>query len=506
MIAPDMATMLSFIVTDAAIARRRPAGAASRAVGDDLQRGHRRQRHLDLRHAAAVRHRRGGRPGAAPVDGRSTDRAPGGFPPQRSSSLMQDLALQIVRDGEGARKLVEITVTGADIGTRRPGASPVRSPIRRWSRRRSPARTPTGAASSWPSARPARRPTATGWRSGSATSASPSTASAIRTTREAAASAVMKHDEIAIRVDLGLGGGRATRLDLRPDQGLCRDQWRLPELTGPRFRGCVTTAEGHGRSYRTSAVTPDLALVAGSRRSGFRAWPAASVQYDGSWQIRLTAGHPVEAAELGQSAGSVRPSRHRQPHRAGRAALQRLRPAAGLPADAARAAATRGLLRRDRLAPVRGDPGDDRRDRRSRSRRRHRPDAAAATSAATSSVDAVHGRDQALKPGLTEVSELDPAAERPVRPRGRRPGRWRRRCASTTTILPACSNWRRAPTCGARDTAATVVAAALRWARQRGAERAWLQVESGQQAGGRALPGLGFGEVYRYAYRQRGEA
>ena len=24
---------------------------------------------------------------------------------------------------------------------------------------------------------------------------------------------------------------------------------------------------------------------------GFRAWPAASVQYDGSWLIRLTAGH-----------------------------------------------------------------------------------------------------------------------------------------------------------------------------------------------------------------------
>jgi ribosomal protein S18 acetylase RimI-like enzyme len=25
---------------------------------------------------------------------------------------------------------------------------------------------------------------------------------------------------------------------------------------------------------------------------GFRAWPASSVQYDGSWQVRLTAGHP----------------------------------------------------------------------------------------------------------------------------------------------------------------------------------------------------------------------
>ncbi|MEF0943586.1 GNAT family N-acetyltransferase [Rhizobium sp. BR 362] len=35
-----------------------------------------------------------------------------------------------------------------------------------------------------------------------------------------------------------------------------------------------------------------LPLVRRLEAVGFRAWPASSVQYDGSWQVRLTAGHP----------------------------------------------------------------------------------------------------------------------------------------------------------------------------------------------------------------------
>lgn len=38
--------------------------------------------------------------------------------------------------------------------------------------------------------------------------------------------------------------------------------------------------------------TNNLPLVRRLEAVGFRAWPAASVQYDGSWQIRLTGGHP----------------------------------------------------------------------------------------------------------------------------------------------------------------------------------------------------------------------
>ena len=38
--------------------------------------------------------------------------------------------------------------------------------------------------------------------------------------------------------------------------------------------------------------TPSLPAVRRLEAVGFRAWPAADVQYDGSWLIRLTAGHP----------------------------------------------------------------------------------------------------------------------------------------------------------------------------------------------------------------------
>lgn len=42
----------------------------------------------------------------------------------------------------------------------------------------------------------------------------------------------------------------------------------------------------------TRAIQHDLPLVRRLEAVGLRAWPAASVAYDGSWQIRLTGGHP----------------------------------------------------------------------------------------------------------------------------------------------------------------------------------------------------------------------
>jgi hypothetical protein len=42
------------------------------------------------------------------------------------------------------------------------------------------------------------------------------------------------------------------------------------------------------------AQNPELPLVRRFEAAGFRAWPAASVHYDGTWVIRLTAGHPAK--------------------------------------------------------------------------------------------------------------------------------------------------------------------------------------------------------------------
>ncbi|RUM02623.1 GNAT family N-acetyltransferase [Rhizobium chutanense] len=50
---------------------------------------------------------------------------------------------------------------------------------------------------------------------------------------------------------------------------------------------------GADRSLAQASISQhNLPLVRRLEAVGFRAWPAASVQYDGSWQVRLTAGHP----------------------------------------------------------------------------------------------------------------------------------------------------------------------------------------------------------------------
>ena len=62
MIAPDMATMLAFVVTDAALPTRVLQPLLRRGDRRLVQRDHGRQRHLDLGHAAAVRDRGGAQP------------------------------------------------------------------------------------------------------------------------------------------------------------------------------------------------------------------------------------------------------------------------------------------------------------------------------------------------------------------------------------------------------------------------------------------------------------
>jgi glutamate N-acetyltransferase/amino-acid N-acetyltransferase len=108
MIAPDMATMLVYLFTDAAL----PPAALSRLLA----------RHLP------------GTFNAITVDGDTstsdalflcaTGRSPAAAPRGRElrsfetalAEVMRDLALQVVRDGEGATKLIEVRVTGAASG------------------------------------------------------------------------------------------------------------------------------------------------------------------------------------------------------------------------------------------------------------------------------------------------------------------------------------------------------------------------------------------------------
>jgi len=108
MIAPDMATMLGYIFTDAAVTQdglQAMLSAATKrsfnAVTVDS----------DTSTSDTVLLAATGRAGNVPIaSGRSAD---GRVFAAALEAVMRDLALQIVRDGEGATKLVEVQVTGA---------------------------------------------------------------------------------------------------------------------------------------------------------------------------------------------------------------------------------------------------------------------------------------------------------------------------------------------------------------------------------------------------------
>ena len=127
MIAPDMATMLVFIFTDAADRAAMPAEAAFGERGQDLQLHHRGQRYLDLRHAAALCHGPRPAPGAE-IGGDARSKAFAAA----LDGVLHDLAHQVVRDGEGRRRSSSRSRDRAPRPTRPRTGSPCPSPIRRW--------------------------------------------------------------------------------------------------------------------------------------------------------------------------------------------------------------------------------------------------------------------------------------------------------------------------------------------------------------------------------------
>ena len=113
MIAPDMATMLVFIFTDAAIGQNLLQSAVSEltdasfnaiTVDSDTSTS-------DTLLVAATGQAKSGEAPMAPITSRRDPR----FRPFHSAlgRVMRDLAIQVIKDGEGASKLVAITVTGA---------------------------------------------------------------------------------------------------------------------------------------------------------------------------------------------------------------------------------------------------------------------------------------------------------------------------------------------------------------------------------------------------------
>lgn len=207
MIAPDMATMLSYVVTDADIASPALQALLSAGVGptfnsvtvdSDTSTS-------DTLMLFAT--------GAAAADGQARienadDAKLEGFR-AALNDLLKDLALQVVRDGEGARKMVEVTVTGAesDAAAKKIALSIANSPLVKTA--------VAGEDANW-----GRIVMAVG-KSGELADRDRLAISfghvrvAVNGERdpsysEAEATAVMKQQDIPVKVDIGLGSGTAT--------------------------------------------------------------------------------------------------------------------------------------------------------------------------------------------------------------------------------------------------------------------------------------------------------
>lgn len=247
--------------------------------------------------------------------------------------------------------------------------------------------------------------------------------------------------------------------------------------------------------------TSQLGLVRRFEAAGFRAWPAASVHYDGTWVIRLTAGHtakrlnsvnpldPGDARDISERI--ARAGRRFEAY--GRPLVFRMSPLASEALSTHLDA--RGWARFDEalvmamaLTDATVDTGMDQIPLKDMNR-------------FITAAIAVHGADPATRPGLSEIiNAIEPEAGLFVVEAGERPA------ASGICVhdgdLAGLFEIASAPALRRHGHGRRLVLSALKWARVRGASIAWLQVSADNTGARRLYEELGFREIYRYHYRQ----
>jgi glutamate N-acetyltransferase/amino-acid N-acetyltransferase len=207
MIAPDMATMLSFVVTDADISAEALQSLLSSGVeptfnsvtvDSDTSTS-------DTLMLFAT--------GAAKADGQQTvtsgsDARLDGFR-LALNELLKDLALQVVRDGEGARKMVEVQVVGAenDGAAKRIALSIANSPLVKTAVAGEDANWGRVVMAVGKSGEMADRDRLAIWFGDVLVAVDGERDPAYS---EAETTAVMKEEDIIVKVDIGLGNGTAT--------------------------------------------------------------------------------------------------------------------------------------------------------------------------------------------------------------------------------------------------------------------------------------------------------
>jgi glutamate N-acetyltransferase/amino-acid N-acetyltransferase len=205
MIAPDMATMLSFIFTDAPISARVLQGLLKDGVADTFNAvtidGDTSTSDTLLAFATGAAAARGVPPIAKATDPR--------LPAFRKAfnAVLANLAEQVARDGEGARKLLEVVVEGAvsKSSARRIALSIANSPLVKTAVAGEDANWGRVVMAVGKAGEPANRDRLSIWFGGIRVAHKGARDPAYD---EAEVSAVMKKPEITLKVALGLGRGR----------------------------------------------------------------------------------------------------------------------------------------------------------------------------------------------------------------------------------------------------------------------------------------------------------
>ncbi|MBM3552555.1 MAG: bifunctional glutamate N-acetyltransferase/amino-acid acetyltransferase ArgJ [Alphaproteobacteria bacterium] len=207
MIAPDMATMLAFVFTDAAIGaealQAMLENGAKRSFNAITVDGDTSTSDTLLLFATGAAKKRG-----APKIEQANDKRLADFR-RALDAVLLDLAHQVVKDGEGARKFVEVTVTGADSAraAKRVAFSIANSPLVKTAIAGEDANWGRIVMAVGKAGEKADRDRLAIWFGG------------VRVAHkglrdpdydEAEVSQIMKRDEIVINVDLGIGKGAAT--------------------------------------------------------------------------------------------------------------------------------------------------------------------------------------------------------------------------------------------------------------------------------------------------------
>ena len=207
MIAPDMATMLSFVATDAPIAAPVLQDLLSRATAKTFNAvtvdSDTSTSDTLLLFATGAAGKRGAPSITDPKDAR--------LGPFRRAlgKVLKSLALQVVRDGEGARKQIEVTVTGAKSArsAKRVALSIANSPLVKTAVAGEDANWGRVVMAVGKAGEPADRDRLSIWFGDNRLAHEGERDAAYS---EEATSAYIKRSEIRIRADIGIGRGKAT--------------------------------------------------------------------------------------------------------------------------------------------------------------------------------------------------------------------------------------------------------------------------------------------------------